>query len=163
MSTKKGRYGNPAKRRPVLYGDLLKQAQPTGHADPRELGGAISGPGGPHDRHGVVLDLTDVVLLGGIDVSVVEIGRNGALDGQMAYLLMHGRVNKTDREVSVGFVTHTDGVAAMITELLALSFRDSAEMFDDVTRRLTTLHQEKNVDLHWLKAAIDNAIDSEQD
>lgn len=162
MSTKKGKYGSPAKRRPLTYGDLLKQAGPTGAADPRSLGGAMSGPGGSHDRNGVVLDMTDVVLMSGASVSVMEVGRNGALDGQMAYLLMSGRVNKTDRQVSVGFVTGTDGVAALITELLALSWRDSTDMLDDVTRRLTELHQGKHVDLHWLKAAIDNAIESQE-
>lgn len=164
MSTKKGKYGNPRKNRPgPLMGDLLKKADPTGNTDPRTIGpGNIAGPGGSRERNGVLLDMTDVILLGGMEVSVAEIGRQGAWDGERFYLLMHGRVNKTDRDVSLGYLTNTDGVAALLTELLAIAERGGAELLDDLTRRLTELHQGKHVDLYWLKAAIESAIEAQE-
>lgn len=151
------KYGDPRKRKPI--GDFYRDAQPNGGVDPRTLGGDISGPGGPHDRNAVVIDMTDVVLLQGATVSQVETVRHGAWEGRRTYLQLEGRVNKTTRQVQVGFIAGPDGVAVLITELLAVAYRDSGETLDDVTRRLTELHQGKNVDLHWLKAAIDNAID----
>lgn len=124
------------------YRRLLDQAQPTGNADPRKLGGSIIGPGGPHDRGAVLLDS-------------VRDGRSG---GQMIYMTLSGRVNKTTDQVQVGYAFGPDGAAALITELLALADRAGADLLDDVTRRLTDLHQSKTVDLHWLRAAIDNVI-----
>lgn len=162
MSTKKGRYGNPAKRRPVA-GDLAKLAQPTGISDPRRLGGDMIGPGGPHDRGAVFLDLTDVVLLDHAACCTVDGVRAGALTGQMIFMTLEGRVNKKTDRVQVGYLFDTDGAAALITELLALADRHGPEMLDDVTRRLTTLHRDKHVDLHWLRAAVDNAISNVTD
>ncbi len=151
-------YGDPRKRKP-LAGDLQKLAQPTGIADPRAMRGGISGPGGPRDQGAVILDMTDVVLLGHIDVATVDAVRGGELGGQAIYLTMSGRINKKPDEVSIGFVFGPDGAAALITELLALADRHGAELLDDITRRFTDLHQGKNVDLHFLRAAIDNAME----
>lgn len=160
MSTKRGKYGNPAKRRPVLYGDLLKGAQPTGIANPSTLGGSMTGDlGDSRARDAVIIDMTDVVLLEGVHVSTVVVGRQGTLAEEATYLQLSGRVNKTTRQVQVGFMCPTDGVAGIVTELLAIAERAGAEMLDDITRRLTELHQGKHVDLHWLRAAIDNAIE----
>lgn len=159
MSTKKGRYGSPRKRKPVV-GDLAKLAQPSGIADPRTLGGSMSGPGGSRDRNGVVIDVADSVLMDTVDVSVMEAVRGGVMDGRVTFMMLGGRVNKTTRRVQVGFMFPPDGAAAIITELLAIADRDGVELLDDLTRRLTELHQGKNVDLHFLRAAIDNAIDS---
>lgn len=166
MGVKRKKYGHPAKNRPApLMGDLYKKANPTGNADPRTLGGNIIGDldADSNSRNAVILDMTDVVLLQHLSVSVVEAVRQSAWDGEMFYLLAEGRVNKTDREVRVGFITDTDGVAALISELLAIAHRGGAELLDDVTRRLTDLHQGHHVDLHWLKAAVDNAIALQED
>ncbi len=159
MSTKKGRYGNPANRRPVA-GDLARHVQPTGVADPRKLGGNMAGPGGSRDRGAVFLDLTDVVLLEHTEVCTVDAVRHGALSGQMMFMTLSGRINKKDDRVKVGYVFGPDGAAALVTELLALADRFGAELLDDLTRRLTDLHQGRHVDLHFLRAAIDNAIDA---
>ncbi len=163
MSTKKGRYGNPAKRKsvPDAMGDLYRRTQPTGVADPRRLGGSIAGPGGPHDRGMTVMDLTDCVLLENTNVCTVDGVRGGVAAGQMVFMTLDGRVNKTPDRVRVGFLFDTDGAAAIITELLALADRHGAEMLDDVTRRLTTLHRGGHVDLAWLRAAVDAAMDSD--
>jgi hypothetical protein len=159
VSTKRHRYGNPAKRR-LVAGDLTRLVQPTGVADPRRLGGDMVGPGGPHDRGAVLLDLTDVVLMDAVDVCTVDAVRAGQLGGQVTFMTLGGRVNHSPDRVQVGFVFDTDGAAALITELLALADRHGPDMLDDVTRRLTALHRDKTIDLAWLRAAIDTAIDT---
>lgn len=153
------RYGSPAKRR-LVAGDLAKLAQPTGVADPRNLGGGIAGPGGPRDQGAVLLDTTDIVLLDSVEVCTVDAVRGGETGGQVIYMTLGGRVNKKTDRPTVGFMFPPDGAAALITELLALADRFGAELLDDLTRRLTELHQGKNVDLAFLKAAIDNAIEA---
>lgn len=162
MSTKKGRYGNPAKRRPAV-GDLAKLVQPSGIADPRTLGGSMAGPGGSRDRNAVLIDTTDCVLMENVDVTVVEKVRAGEMTGAATFMTLAGRVNRTDRHVQVGFLFGTDGAAAIITELLALADRAGAEMLDDLTRRLAELSREKDVDLAFLRAAIDNAMEATTD
>lgn len=159
MSTKKGRYGNPAKRKPVA-GDLARYVQPTGVADPRKLGGEMAGPGGSRDRGAVALDLTDVVLLEHTEVCTVDMVRQGELGGQAMFMTLAGRINKKPDRVKVGYMFGPDGAAALVTELLALADRFGAELLDDLTRRLTDLHQGKHVDLNFLRAAIDNAIEA---
>ncbi len=158
MSTKRGRYGNPAKRRPI--GDLYRAAQPSGIADPRTLGGSITGPGGPHDRDAVVVDMTDCVLMDHVDVCTVAGFYQGVQAGERIFMTLGGRVNKTSRHVQVGFMFGSDGAAGLITELLALADRHGPELLDDVTRRLTVMYQEKHVDLAWLRAAIDTAMET---
>lgn len=162
MSTKKGKYGNPANRRPVTTGDLIAKAQPTGIADPRSLAGQIIGDlSNSRGRNTVVLDTTDAVLLEDMDVAVIERVRADALDGEALFMTLGGRVNKDTRQVRVGFIMGSDGAAALITELLAVADRCGPELLDDVTRRLTELHRGKHVDLHWLRAAIDNVIEAD--
>ena len=163
MSTKKGRYGDPRKRRPVQAGDLNRWAQPSGVADPRRLGGSIAGPGGSRDRGAVVIDMTDAVLLDGVDVATVDTVRAGEMAGQAIFATLSGRVNKSTDRVAVGFAFGPDGAAALVTELLALADRFGADLLDDLTRRLTELHQGKHVDLHFLRAAIDLAIEAGDD
>jgi len=160
VSTNKGRYGDPRKRKP-LAGDLARMAQPSGVADPRTLGGAIAGPGGSRDRNGVVIDTTDSVLLSDVEVTVVEGMTNGATAGTMTFMTLGGRVNKTTRQVRVGFLFGPDGGAAIVTELLAIADRAGVDMLDDLTRRLSELHQGKHVDLAFLRAAIDNVLDED--
>ncbi len=161
MSTKKGRYGNPARRR-LVAGDLQRLAQPTGLTDPRRLGGTMAGPGGPHDRGAVFLDLTDCILMESMEVCTVDTVRTGEMAGQAIFMQLSGRINKTRDQVTTGYMFGPDGAAAIITELLALADRYGAELLDDVTRRLTELHQGRTVDLGWLRAAIDNAMDAGQ-
>lgn len=63
--------------------------------------------------------------------------------------------------MQVGFAFGPGGAAAIITELLALADRCGPELLDDVTRRLKSLHRGRNVDLAWLRAAVDIALDDE--
>lgn len=156
------RYGNPAKRK-LVAGDLNKLVQPTGVADPRKLGGSIIGSGGSRDQGAVLLDFTDVVLLESMDVCTIDTVRGGALNEQAIFMTLQGRINKTKDRVQAGFVFGPDGAAGLITELLALADRFGAELLSDLTQRLISLHQGKHVDLQFLKAAIDLALEAENE
>lgn len=157
---KRERYGNPVNRKP-LVGDLKKFVQPTGNADPRNLGGSIIG-GAPREQNTALLDMTDCVLLEGSTVSTVALGRQGELYEQAVYLVMSGRVNKTTRQVNVGFIFGSDGAATLITELLAVADRFGVELLKDLVERLVILQKDNNIDLHFLKAAIDLAIEESE-
>lgn len=81
--------------------------------DPRRLRGSIVGPGGPHDEAGVLLDTSRAVLLHGVDVCSVD----GT--GLLA-MLLSGRINKTRDHVHVLYLMDEDGLAAILTEIVAL-------------------------------------------
>lgn len=103
--------------------------------DPRKSGGDIVGPGGPHDRHGVILDDRTAVLLDHSTVSLVETrGGNPVLA-----LLLEGRINKTTDRARNLYLMNEDGAAAIVTELLALAHRISPEFGDRFTSRLQHL------------------------
>jgi len=123
----------------------------------------MAGPGGSRDKSAVFLDMTDIVLLEEIDVCTVDAVRMGTSNGQAIFATLGGRINKKTDRATVGFMFPPDGAAALITELLALADRFGAELLDDVTRRLIELHQGKHVDLHFLRAAIDNAIEAAEE
>jgi hypothetical protein len=162
MSTKRGKYGSPTNRK-RLAGDLHGAVQPNGLNDPRRFGGSIIGGGGSRAANNVVLDTTDAVILEETTVAVVEGVRSGITTGRIIFMTCDGRVNKTTDQVRVGLLLSTDGAAAIITELLAVAERAGPELLDDVTRRLTALHQGRHVDLHWLRAAIDNVLTDVED
>jgi len=136
---------------------LYRQVQPTGNADPRRLGGTITGPGGPHDWGAVVLDMTDCVLLDSASVCLVDSVRDGRSNGQAIYMTMSGRVNKTDDRVQVGYTFGTDGAAALVTELLALADRAGPDLLTDIVARLVALDRDGNASIAWLRAALDLA------
>lgn len=158
MSTKKGKYGNPAKRK-VVAGDLEKLAKRVSQKvyDPRNLGGEIYSFGEGVSES--LIDVTNAVHLKSVNVCTVDTMRQGLLNEQAIFMVLYGRVNKTKDYVQAGYITGPDGAAALLTELLALADRFGAELLNDITRRFTELHQEKKVDLHFLKAAIDLALE----
>lgn len=151
--------GNPAKRRPLTSGDLYGLNQPSGNANPLNLGGAISGPGGPRDHGAVVIDATDSILLDDMMVATMDGFKDGISQGDMIFMTLGGRVNKKTERAQVGFAFGSDGAAALITELLAVSDRFGAELLRDVTERLVTLKKEGNIDLRFLLTAIELAIE----
>jgi hypothetical protein len=159
VSTKKGRYGNPAKRKP-LVGDLEKLAKLAtgGTTDPRKLGGEIHSFGSTS-----LLDISNSVHLEETNVCTVNAVRKGFLNEQVIYLMMYGRINKTTDKVKAGYIFGPDGAAALITELLGVADRFGAELLADVTRRLAEMHKSKTIDLHSLRAAIDMAMEDEDD
>jgi len=116
----------------------------SGVTDPRRVGGNIAGPGGPHDNHGVVLDVTRAVLLDYTEVALVEVaardddGAMGPMDRALAVMLA-GRINRTDERARVLFITNGDGAAGIVTELLALAGRLGPEFEEAFMARISEL------------------------
>lgn len=115
--------------------------------DPRDLGGDIAGPSGPHDRGSVVLDTSKAVLLQDVTVSTIDPERGGR--GQLYLALMlAGRINQTPDDARVLFIMNTDGAAAIVTQLLALLARAKEKpgvigpFIADLRRRLDELDAE---------------------
>lgn len=115
--------------------------------DPRRIRGGMSGPGGPHDISGVVLDARNAVMLETVDVSTID-PEHGARGQHALAMVLGGRINQTKERVSVLFVFGTDGAASIVTELIALYGRatgNSAEFIADVTERMDKLTNEGNL------------------
>lgn len=114
--------------------------------DPRALPGAITGPGGSHDRAGVVIDTRRAVLLDYCTVSTVDDWAGGP-----AYaLLLSGRINRSQDRADVLFLFGTDGVAAIVTELMGLLGRatgrdDAAMILADIAERMAQLRADGNL------------------
>jgi hypothetical protein len=109
--------------------------------DPRTLPGDVAGPGGPHDRYGVVADLSNAVLLGNCSVMVLE------EVGVIAMLLSGGVYSTTDR-ARVLFLLNTDGAAGIITQLLGLMGRagiDNEAFLADLDTRMAELRAAGNL------------------
>jgi hypothetical protein len=104
------------------------------------VGGSIAGPGGPYDRHGVVVDTSDAVLLDGSQVALIEARRSapGAPPSELAFALeLQGRVNRTQDRANVLYVLNADGLAALVTELLAVATRAGAtDLLTEVLERV---------------------------
>ncbi|MFE6025559.1 hypothetical protein [Streptomyces niveus] len=92
--------------------------------DPRKTGGDIVGPGGPRDRHGVLLDPRNAVLLDHSTVTLVETA-NG--QGPVLAALLEGRINQTTERARTLYLMNEDGTAAIVSELLALAHRIGPE------------------------------------
>ncbi|MFF3094191.1 hypothetical protein [Streptomyces cyaneofuscatus] len=103
--------------------------------DPRKSGGDIVGPGGPQDRHGVILDDRTAVLLDHSTVTLVET-RSG---GPVLAMLLEGRINKSPDRARNLYLMNEDGAAAIVTELMALANRISPEFGDRFTARIQHL------------------------
>ena len=115
--------------------------------DPRRVQGGMSGPGGPHDRGGVVLDARNAVILETLDVSTID-PEAGARGQHAVAMVMGGRINQTKERVSVLFIFGTDGAASIVTELIALYGRatgDAALFVADVKERMDKLTSEGNL------------------
>lgn len=88
--------------------------------DPRDFFGDISGPGGPYDIDGVVIDDTNAILLDTTTVAQVST----PIDGRsFTAMLLAGRVNRSEDLVQVLFLFDPDGAAAIITELHGIARR----------------------------------------
>lgn len=115
-------------------------------SDPRALKGSIAGPGGPHDRGAVFLETTKAIILEGCTVSTLD-----SEDGSPAAvaMMLNGRINRTQDKASVLFLFGTDGVAAIVTELMALLGRasgvDHTAILEDIFERMSKLREEGNI------------------
>lgn len=111
--------------------------------DPRDLGGSIAGPGGPHDNGAVVIDTSKALLPTHTEVCLVD--ESG---GQpLAAVELHGRINRTGDEATVLLIAGPDALAAWVSQLVGLAaraqgsplltHREFAQQFrDDLNRRM---------------------------
>lgn len=112
--------------------------------DPRKSGGDIVGPGGPQDRHGVILDDRQAVLLDHSTITLVET-RGGA---PVLAMLLEGRINKTADRARNLYLMNEDGAAAIVTELLALANRIGPEFEERFLARLKHLVESNSFGNH---------------
>ena len=117
--------------------------------DPRRAGGDIAGPGGPHDRNGVVLDTSKAILMSEVEVCTVELYR-GLGTGQEETdvgisMLLTGRINKTSEHARILYLLDSDGAAAIISELFAVAYRQGQPFADDLWRRVEALVEDGNM------------------
>ncbi len=115
--------------------------------DPRKIPGSMAGPGGPHDKGGVVLDARNAVILETVDVSTVDPERGGRGQSAVA-MVLGGRINQTQDRARVLFLFGSDGAASIVTELIALFGRATGHpgpFIDDVMARVRKLSQEGNM------------------
>ncbi|RKN61885.1 hypothetical protein D7231_31945 [Streptomyces klenkii] len=103
--------------------------------DPRQSGGDIAGPGGPHDRNAVIIDTTNAVLLDASTVAEVETA-NGT---PALAVLLEGRIAQRPDRARNLYLINEDGAAALITELFALAHRMGPEFGARFTARLQHL------------------------
>lgn len=107
--------------------------------DPRSLGGGISGPGGPHDEGQFVIDTSNALLL---DYHTVVRVDTDDPDDLVVALLLEGRINRLTDRAKVLVLTNEDGVAAFISELLALLGRAGGPFQQRLGDRLQALRDE---------------------
>lgn len=88
------------------------------HTDPRDLGGEISGPGGPHDEGAVRIDASRALIPSSTEVCLVDTS-----EGPLAAVEIRGRVNQTTDEASVLIVSGPDALAAWVSQLVMLAAR----------------------------------------
>jgi hypothetical protein len=117
---------------------------PARSTDPPGFGGSIAGPGGPHDRGGVVLDVGNALVPTSIEVAQLDEGPVGAVA-----LLLRGPVVSSGEEASVMVLLGTDAAAAITTELTALYSRmggEGAQRYQtDMLARIEALIRDGNV------------------
>jgi len=89
----------------------------------------------PYARNSVVVDLTNAVLLDYSSACQIH-----TTAGDAYALELQGRINHTDDRANALFVMDTDGIAAIISELLGLQARAgdaaAAELIRDLKVRL---------------------------
>jgi len=81
----------------------------------------IAGPGGPHDRNGVVVDATGAVLLESIDTCTIAV--NGDETQHAVALDLSGRINKTTERSSVLYLFGLDTAALLAADLIGVCAR----------------------------------------
>jgi hypothetical protein len=92
-------------------------------SDPRRLGGEISGPGDPFERGGVVVDTRRALLLEQTVVSTVDDQAQPT-----AAIMLTGRINRTPERVTLLVLVNGDGLAALATEIIGLTLRESGPL-----------------------------------
>lgn len=116
--------------------------------DPRRAGGDIAGPGGPHDRDAVVVDISNAILLDYCEVATVATGRfiPGGMESDIRIsMVLAGRINKTDERARILYLFDTEGAAAIISELMAVATRHGPAFARDLNARVEKLLADGNM------------------
>lgn len=108
------------------------------------LGGDIAGPGGPHDKGAVIFHTAGAMIL---DYSTFAMMDAEGVGQEGVAILLEGRINQTQHRGKVLVLTSDDGLAALVTEGMALMGRAGGErrakaFVDLVTGRLEELEAE---------------------
>lgn len=90
--------------------------------DPRELGGAIAGPGGPFDFGQSVIDASRALLVDSQDIAKID-PEKGARGQEAFAAVFSGRINQTPDRASVMLMGDLDFLAATITEMHGVAER----------------------------------------
>jgi hypothetical protein len=90
--------------------------------DPRELGAAMAGPGGPFDMGGVVIDASRALIVDYQDIAKID-PEQGARGQEAFACTFSGRINQTPDRASVMLLGDIDFMAATITEMHGVAER----------------------------------------
>ncbi len=88
--------------------------------DPRDLGGSISGPGGPYDDDQTIVDATRALIVSALTAARIT---EGAGEIPSFALLFEGHVNRTEDEAQVVLLGDLDMLATIITEAWGVAHR----------------------------------------
>jgi hypothetical protein len=88
--------------------------------DPRELGGAVSGPGGPFDEGQVIVDTSRAILQDHLEVVKIDNPSDGR---EIVAVLISGRINRSIERADVMVMGDLDMLAAFITQAHGLAER----------------------------------------
>lgn len=88
--------------------------------DPRDLGGDVSGPGGPFDKGGVVIDSRRAILQDYLEVVKVDNPSDGR---EVVGVMVAGRINRSTDRARILVLGDLDMAAAFIAELHGLAER----------------------------------------
>jgi hypothetical protein len=91
--------------------------------DPRKLGGAIAGPGGPFDFGENVIDASQALIVDTQDIAKVDPEQGARGQEEVFVVMFSGRINQTPDRASVMLMGDTDFLAATITEMHGVAER----------------------------------------
>lgn len=119
-------------------------------SDPRRLNGAIVGPGGPHDKSGVVIDATNSVIVEACALARADEVSDGT-GSEVIAMLLSGHVLHSEDRADVLFMLDVDGLATLLTEIYGLIGRmgnDALALKADIEQRMEKMQAEGLLDHH---------------
>lgn len=104
--------------------------------DPRRAGGDVAGPGGPHDKDGVIVDTRRAVLLDHTHASALL-----EHDPMLIAVMLDGRINRVEERAKILYLMDLDGAASLVAEVVSLAGRlpDPAKRADFIVALETAM------------------------
>jgi hypothetical protein len=108
--------------------------------DPRDLGGSISGPGGPYDEGQTLIDASKALIVHHHQVARI-VPEEGSGGGPSFALWFEGRVNRTEDEARVVLLGGLDFLAALCVEAGGVAKRSGLgpDLIELINERLKEL------------------------